>query len=201
MPRQAPIIRVLIASPKDVGEMRSMIPPLFTEWNSFGNRQAMLEPVMFEHAGVPELGSHPQDVIDRQLVVTSDLLVAIFWTQIGTATERHISGTIQEIETFIEEKGPKRVMVYFIDKPINARPMDLDVAQIQQLKDYRRKLEKEGLLCIVPSEGDLRLRLYQHLESKVNALLRQELPEPVKQAERSTADERDDHKWPCDATI
>jgi hypothetical protein len=154
---------------------------------------------MWEHAGVPEMGAHPQDALDDQLIAKSDLLVAIFWTRIGTQTARHISGTIQEIESFITRKGPKRVMIYFIDKPVNSSPLDLDLSQIQQLKEYKNKIKDEGLLCNVPDESAFRLKLYQHLESKVSALLRGELPEPS--LPDTDIYENDDNRWPCDQSI
>jgi hypothetical protein len=202
MPRHAQVVNVLVASPGDLSGVRALIPPLFTEWNHGPSRQAMLSATMWEHSGVPELGDHPQDALDRQLIDNSDLLVAIFWTRIGTATANYISGTIQEIEKFKKAKGPKRVMVYFIDKPIDASPMDLDLNQLAQLKEYRRKIETEGLLCNVPDENIFKLRLYQHLDAKVFALLSGDLPEPQQQPAALTAiDESDDARWPCELTI
>jgi hypothetical protein len=201
MSHQAHVVNVLIASPGDLKEVRSLVPPLFTEWNSAG-RPVMLVPQMWEHASVPEMGEHPQDIVDRQIVVNSDLLVAVFWTRVGTETAKHISGTIQEIETFIEIKGPKRAMIYFIDKPVEVNPMDLDLDQIQKLKDYRKKLQPQGLVWSVPNESEFRLKLYQHLESKVKALVAGQLPEPAIEGPtvHLASEGTDDQKWPCTLT-
>ena len=58
----------------------------------------MLEPVGWETHSVPELGDRPQAIINRQILRESDLLIAVFWTRIGTATGAHPSGTVEEIE-------------------------------------------------------------------------------------------------------
>lgn len=197
MSRDARIYNVLIASPGDLHEVRSLVPPLFTAWNSSGNRQVMLQPVMWEHSSVPEMGANPQDIIDRQLVETSDLLVAIFWTRLGTATSKHISGTIQEIETFIRLKGPQRAMVYFIEKAAQVKPLDQDFEQLQTLRNYREKLQAEGLLCSVADDGEFKFQLYRHLDSKSNALMEGRLPEPGTSSEALSDDDADDKKWPC----
>ena len=202
MPQQTHVVRVLIASPGDLHSVRALVPPLFTEWNSAGHRQVVLSPMMWEHSSTPEMGSHPQDILDRQLVEKSDLLVAVFWTRIGTETAKHISGTIQEIEKFIEIKGPKRAMIYFFDKPIDINPMDLDLAQLQQLRDYRTKIQKQALVCSVSDESEFKLKLYQHLDSKVIELMAGHLPEPSAAVGASLLpDQDDDAKWPCEITV
>ena len=44
------------------------------------------------------MGERAQAIINRQIVKDSDLVVAIFWTRIGTPTGVAQSGMIEEIE-------------------------------------------------------------------------------------------------------
>ena len=53
-----------------------------------------------------EVGAHPQDIINRQLLGRCDFLIAIFASSIGSATATDASGTLQEIREFAEsDKG------------------------------------------------------------------------------------------------
>src|SRR5947208_7795331 len=122
---QARIIRIVIASPGDLERERKAIPDLFIRWNR-ANRGFHLIPAMWETGTVPSYGDHPQHIINEQVVESGDLLVALFWTKIGSPTPSGPSGTIEEIREFIRRKGPKRVMVYFCTRPIDQSPDDID---------------------------------------------------------------------------
>jgi hypothetical protein len=50
-------------------------------------------------------------VINRQVLADCDLLVAIFWTRIGSPTGSALSGTVEEIEKHL--KAEKPAMLYF----------------------------------------------------------------------------------------
>jgi hypothetical protein len=43
------------------------------------------------------MGAPPQTIINQQVLDKFDLLVGVFWTRVGTSTENHLSGTIEEI--------------------------------------------------------------------------------------------------------
>ena len=85
------------------------------EWNAANSlyRSVILEPVRIEtHIQVTQ-GGRPQDIINGQLLERCDLLLALFWTKIGTPTIDDASGTIQEIREFAELKGHERVLLFF----------------------------------------------------------------------------------------
>ncbi len=110
---QAHLIRVVIASPGDLEAERKSIPPLFVKWNH-ANRGVHLVPEMWETASVPTFGDHPQHILTDQIVEKGDLLVALFWTKIGSPTPSSSSGTIEEIREFVRRKGPKAGNALFL---------------------------------------------------------------------------------------
>jgi len=90
MSRQATIYNILIASPSDLVKERKAIPEVIYSWNNAHLKRygAMLAPVLWETHASPEMGSRPQEIINKQLVRDSDILVATFWTRIGQIQER-----------------------------------------------------------------------------------------------------------------
>ena len=138
MPEQSTVVKILIASPGDLQAERDRIPHIFTKWSN-ANRGVHLSPVMWESSSVPELGDHPQHVLDRILIPPSELLVAMFWSKLGTPTPTAQSGTIEEIREFIKLKGAKRVMLYFCDRPMAQGPGAIDATAISLLQEFKKK--------------------------------------------------------------
>ena len=167
-------INIGIASPGDVPEERAAVPKIVMRWNS-RNDHATLNALMWEFASVPELGSHPQQVLDRQIVDKSDLLVAIFYSKLGTPTPSAPSGTVEEIREFIRVKGPRRVMLYFCTRSL---PHDIDPAELAKLREFKAEMRSQGLyfeyLTVEQFVGDL----YRHLDAKVKDYLEGKLPLP-----------------------
>src|SRR5947209_17298538 len=95
----ARVFRVLIASPSDVTDERDIAVKTIQEWNDLHSpgRQVVLLPLRWETHSAPEYGRRPQEVINRQIVDHSDLLIGIFWTRIGSPTGEADSGTLEEI--------------------------------------------------------------------------------------------------------
>src|SRR5688572_29161035 len=113
MPFQATAYRVLIASPSDVPDERKLANEIVHQWTAIhgASTQTVLLPVMWETHTAPEMGDRPQSIINRQIVDDSDALVGIFWTRIGTPTGVAESGSVEEIERFINSAKP--AMLYF----------------------------------------------------------------------------------------
>src|SRR5437879_5152072 len=100
-------VRIFVASPGDVGAERDEICKVIHEWNAANSvsRSVLIEPVRVETHCQSVQGAHPQDLINGQLLERCDLLVAVFWSRLGTPTNKDASGTIQEIREFSESKG------------------------------------------------------------------------------------------------
>ncbi len=158
---QAQVVKVMIASPGDVLEERELIREAIADWNSSHAEQekTVLVPVMWETDATPEMGDRPQEIINRQLLRNCALLVAVFWTRLGTPTGKAPGGTVEEIQEHIQAGKP--VMIYFSQRP--STPHDLDRAQYESLETFRRECEKNGLIAYYDTPDSLKGKLRRNL--------------------------------------
>ncbi|MGY1616710.1 hypothetical protein ACI797_08185 [Geodermatophilus sp. SYSU D00691] len=135
---------MLIASPGDVAAERQALREAIWAWNDehAAAYRVVLLPVGWETHSRPELGDHPQHLIDRQVAEQADVLLGVFWTRLGTPTPDAASGTVHEVEGF--RAAGKPVLLYFSGMPAVPSSMDLD--QLQAVRDFRKKAESWGLL-------------------------------------------------------
>jgi hypothetical protein len=166
---------IAIASPDDVDGERDAIPRIFVRWNN-ANDHVFLNPVMCESASVPTLGDHPQHILDRQMIDKSDLLVAIFWSRLGTPTPTASSGTVEEIREFIRCKGADRVMLYFCRRDL---PYDIDAGELARLRRFKHEMRSKGLFHQYTTLEEFEKELYRHLDIKVRDLLNGRLALPA----------------------
>ena len=165
MPYEATVYRVMIASPSDVKEERKIFREVIHEWNLLhsADKRIVLLPVAWETDASPEMGKRPQAIINRQLLEGSDLLVATFWTRIGTPTGQSVSGTAEEIEKHVSLGKP--AMVYFSSAPVS--PDRLDAQQYEQLKLFKRRCEESGLIDTYSGPEDFRDKFRRQLARKI----------------------------------
>lgn len=142
MTYNANIFRVLISSPSDTVKERQAIPEVIHSWNSVHseNFKVVLLPVLWETHTTPIMGDRPQEIINKQIVNNSDILIGTFWTRIGTKTGKAESGTVEEIKEFI--KSGKPVLLYFSSRPVELDSVDQD--QYARLKHLRKNVKKKG---------------------------------------------------------
>lgn len=162
----ATTFNVMIASPGDVASERAIVRDVVYEWNAVHSsvRKLVLLPIGWESHSSPEMGATAQDIINNQVLAKCDLLVGVFWTRIGTPTERHLSGTVEEIEKHIATGKP--AMLYFSSQPVALDTVDID--QIQRLKKFKESCQSRGLYESYDSHGDFKDKFYRHLQIKVN---------------------------------
>jgi hypothetical protein len=110
---KATALNVMVASPSDVPQERVIVRDVIAEWNVVHaeDRKTVLMPLGWETHATSEMGDRPQAIINGQLLKEADLLVAIFWTRIGSPTGAAKSGTVEEIEEHIGAGKP--AMIYF----------------------------------------------------------------------------------------
>lgn len=163
----AAVLNVMIASPSDVADARRAVYEALQSWNGSNaqNRGVVLLPLRWETSSVPETGAHPQDIINHQLVERADIVIAMFGSRIGAATENQLSGTVEEIEGAAAAGKP--VHVYFSTAP---HPNDVDVAQLQALRDFRAAFEKRGLYGSFASPSELTTNVWQAVEADLARL-------------------------------
>lgn len=171
MPFDAKVFRVLVASPGDVGEERSVIPEIINEWNAVSAAQAksILMPVKWESHSAPLLGNRPQAIINEQLVDECDLLVGVFWTRIGTHTGVSVSGTAEEIERFVGQNKP--VMLYFSQSPVDPEKIEID--QFTVLRTFKEKMRLKGLTESYSGIPDFRQKFSRQLAINLNSIISQ----------------------------
>lgn len=165
----AKILRVLIASPSDVGEERNVIPEIINDWNAINSAisKVVLMPIKWETHSAPLMGDRPQAIINKQLVKDCDVLIGVFWTRVGTNTGVAISGTAEEIEQFVEMKKP--VMLYFSQSAIE--PDKIDVTQFTTLKGFKEKMRLQGLTESYNGIPDFRQKLSRQLGLNIGNLI------------------------------
>jgi hypothetical protein len=112
--RKATVFDILIASPGDAIDERKVVADLSHDWNAIHYRRSplvMLQPILWESHARPKLGERPQTIINKTLLRSADIVVAIFKHRLGQETGRHQSGTIEEIEEARNAGIP--VLLYF----------------------------------------------------------------------------------------
>jgi hypothetical protein len=143
MPYKAKVFKVMIASPNDVGTERNEIRDAIFDWNNVHSdkEEIVLMPVGWESHSSPAMGDRPQGIINKQLLATCDLLIAVFWTRLGSPTGKARSGTVEEIEKHL--KSGKPAMIYFSSVPV--MPESVDQEQYSALSKFKEELRTRGL--------------------------------------------------------
>lgn len=185
MPFTTIAFRVAIASPGDVNEERRVIRTVIHDWNAAHarTRGVVLLPVGWESDAAALMGTRAQEIINAQVIRTADLLVAAFWTRLGTPTSLAPSGTVEEIREFMETGKP--VMVYFSNAPVV--PSSIDQAQFSALLEFKAWCQANGLVGSYDSAIALREQFSRELALLINThpeFLR-EAPLPAELAEDS----------------
>ena len=156
----ATVIPVMIASPGDVLQEREEVRKAIYSWNDINskNTSMILNPIGWETHGAPEMGDRAQALINKRLLTDCDLLIAVFWTRIGTPTGSYESGTVEEIERHMAEDKP--TMIYFSKTPIDYSKVDRDqydllmkkkdewknkgrIEEFSSLQEFKDKLNKQ----------------------------------------------------------
>ena len=140
----ATIVKVMIASPSDVPQERRVIRDVIDEWNVIHaeDRKLVLMPLGWETHSSPDMGDRPQAIINRQLLKDADLLIAVFWTRLGSPTGTAPSGTVEEIEEHLTAGKP--AMISFSSAPVRLDSVDND--QYSALKTFKESCKQRGLV-------------------------------------------------------
>jgi hypothetical protein len=177
MPRSITNYRCLLISPGDVQAEREAIVAAVESWNAHVGEglQARVEIVRWESHARPAMGAPAQEVINTQLVDGCDFGVAVFWSRLGSPTEKHPSGSAEEVERLLQKNA--EVMVYFCERDIpQDRLQDDQYARLQALKkDYRSR----GLLATYKNVEQLKETVVLHLTGLVTKLLTDRVAGPV----------------------
>ena len=171
----ATVLDVLIASPSDTIAQREIIHDAVIDWNASNTRVfgVVLLPVMWETHSLPGFGGRPQGMINEQLVNDADILIATFWTRLGSPTGEAESGTVEEIARFRDNGRP--VHLYFCEIPV--APLSADTAQIEAIRKYRDEISQAGLFSSYSTDGELRIKVRDDLTKRIHGMQRDGLIE------------------------
>jgi len=186
----AEAINVMVASPGDVATERQVAFDAVHQWNSIHAESTgiVLLPQGWETHASPEMGDRAQTLINRQVLERCDLLIAIFWTRLGSPTGEYQSGTVEELETHLASGKP--AMIYFSNAPVHLDSVDHE--QYAALQQFRRGCESRGLIEQYESVGDFKDKLVRQLAQTMlrafSADARDQRP-PDEAAERTPLDD------------
>jgi len=176
MPFNAQVYNVLIGSPGDLQGEREMIPDALSYWNQVHSQEygIVLVPVMWERNSYPQLGERPQALINKQMIKNCDIMIAAFWTRVGTPTGKAESGTLEEIQELRDAGKP--VLLYFSARPVD--PTSIDPDQYGKLLELKSTAKDWGLYDSYNDLIEFREKILRHITQCIRDLL--ELPNPAK---------------------
>lgn len=187
MPSQVTKYKIVISSPSDIVEELDTVSEIIENWNITNSDDygAMLERVSWKTHATSEIGDRPQAIINKQLDLKDcDILIAIFWTKLGTPTGEAESGTIEEIEEF--RKADKPVSIYFSSIPVS--PKKIDIEQYKKLSEIIEKYKHDGLVIDYNSIEQFRSKLPMDISRKIKLIRKAsiEVPKESRAAEEDT---------------
>jgi len=161
--------KVVLCGPGDVAKEIAIAREVIAEWNqrNWEELNCGLKDQHWDTDAVPSMDARGQAVINRDLIDSADLIVAIFWRRLGTPTGLYDSGTAEEIKRAQARDIP--VMLYFSDIEDTRSVQDPD--QWDMLQAFRAKAFASGLPWTFRGRDDFRKRLGGHLHKKVLELL------------------------------
>ena len=141
-------IRVFVSSPGDVEKEVDCLRNVIEEINRVvaNKKQLNLELVHWKTHIIPDMG-RAQQIINQQIGLF-DIFIGIMWKKFGTQTGKASSGTEEEFNLAYElwkKTGRPRIMFYFNQAPYTLRTIN-DVEQIKKVIEFRKRIEKLGLI-------------------------------------------------------
>ena len=166
MAYSATVCNLMIASPGDIQHERNIVREVAHEWNAINSslRRAVLLPRGWDTHSTPLLGERPQSIINWQVGKDSDLLVAVFWTRLGTPTGLAPSGTVEEIEEHI--KADKPALIYFCTAPVAQATFDAE--QYDALMAFKDSCKQRGLLETYDNASEFREKVRRQISIVMN---------------------------------
>ena len=142
---QANVLKVMIASPGDVAVECRIVTEELYRWNDANalSRELLLQPVKWETHSSPEMGAHPQHILNERLLLDADIVVGIFGTRIGIATTDFISGSVEEIKRHVA--AGKLAMLYFSHVPVD--PHSIDQKQWGGVTGFQGGMQDRRAIC------------------------------------------------------
>lgn len=181
---------VMIISTGNMKEERKIIRDAVYHWNEINseNEGIILKPSGYDIDVRADSGKRPQASINEQIVVKSDFAIAVFWNRLGKNTGEYQSGLVEEIELHL--KARKKVLTYF--SKIKVDIDDIDVEQLQKLRDYKENLKKRVNYKEFENYDRLKLIILDDLTRLIRELNNEGNPSGGDGEEGNTSSRKDD---------
>lgn len=163
MQRDIEAYRILISCPSDITEEVKIIKEELENINTYLLKKLnmRLETLYWEDDIFPEYGNRTQDIINNQIVMNADAIIAVFGEKIGSDTGKYKSGTIEEIEEVI--KLSKKVFVYFSEKDVSREGIDKSVDEIKKINEFKKEYGSKGIYSIYKNNEEFRKKINSNL--------------------------------------
>jgi predicted transcriptional regulator len=160
----------MLVSPSDIRKERQICINTIVEWNSI-NAEALntiFNVIGWDINAHPATGTHPQEILNKQLLEKADILIGIFWTRIGTPTKEYSSGSTEEIMKHIKSRKP--ALIYFSSVPII--PGSVDTEQFEKLMDFKNSIRNQSFYKEYSNINEFQRMIFKDIQSLVNSELK-----------------------------
>lgn len=163
----AKVYKIMFGSPSDIVNERNVFFDIVHGWNHLHSEKSgiVLLPIHWSTDSYPLTGKHAQKIIDDVVVAKSDLLICVFGCKLGTNTDTHISGTVEEIDEHL--KAGKDVMVYF-KKSLSINPDSFDSSQLEKLKTFKEDVKNKCKYSEFKDAQEFKDELFKDLQLYIN---------------------------------
>ena len=154
-------VKVMIVSPSDVPKkQREIVKNALYHWNEINFSSKIVFSVLgYDINAHADSDSNPQESLNHQLLEQADLIIAIFWTKLGTPTKEYSSGSVEEISKHIE-KG-KHASIFFSNKSIEPKLLNDSERkeQYKKLINYKESIQNKTYYKEFSSEKEFKKKL------------------------------------------
>lgn len=138
------IVKVFVSSPSDLAEERDLLKEVEQKLNLLlgETNNLRVEIVNWETNTRPGTGSHPQEVINRQIGDNYDIFLGLMWGRFGTETDEFGSGTEEEFQRAYQRKqdGDPDLEVMFYFKTAALVQEGFDPDQFKKVLEFKKTL-------------------------------------------------------------
>ena len=140
MPRDTKTYDIVLSCPTDVEIEKAVIESVINDFNrTIGtNLDINLNLKHWSTDSYAQSGGAAQELLNKQFIYESDMIICIFWGRMGTPTEKYESGTAEELQEAII--AGKQVFLYFSNAPIP--PKELDSEKYARVQEFEKKIRE-----------------------------------------------------------
>lgn len=175
------LIKLALCGPSDVAKEVGFAQKVIDEWNRT-NAESRGVTIRHSHWSTdtfPDASRSGQNAINKQMIDQAGIIVAIFWSRIGTPTSVAESGTVEEIRRGIALN--RKVLVYFSN--LEPLPANADESQVERLWNFRQELRATSSCWSFQSRNQFREEFTTHLALAMNEFI----PARKKKSPRKTS--------------